>query len=236
MRLIKALATSSLLALAAPAFAGVLLDFEPLANKSLAELQAVGDYYASTYGITFTGDAYALIDSDAPGGIGSGNFGNAPSRWTGVWLTQPTNEPTSPNTTFTINVNGGFDSLFSLYYTTTASAVSGNVSLRDASGVAFASFSLPAITRSCAPPPLGSGDLADNFYCWDNAVFDFSSFGKSAYSIQITGSDSDFLFDNMAFGDATDPPVDLPEPAGMALSLAALGALAWTRRRQRTAR
>lgn len=234
MRLIKALATSSLLALAAPAFAGVLLDFEPIANPNtaLTDLQAVGDYYKSSYGISFTGDAYALIDSNVGG---SGNFGNAPSRWTGVWLSQPTDTPTSL-TTFTINVNGGFDSLFSLYYTTTAGAFSGNVSLRDASGVAFANFALPAITRSCALPPDSSGDTADNFYCWDNAVFDFSSFGKSAYSVQITGSDSDFLFDNMAFGDATNPPTDLPEPAGMALSLAALGALAWTRRRQRTAR
>lgn len=83
---------------------GIVLDFEGLRNK-----QKIGDFYKNLYGITFNGNALALIDSDDGG---SGNFEQKHI----IGMTGKTIATFLESDNLTMNVPKGFTGGFSFYY------------------------------------------------------------------------------------------------------------------------
>jgi hypothetical protein len=218
----KALIASTLLAcLSAPAWASLTLDFEGVANNTL-----VGDYYKQTKGAVFTGFGFGALDNDRPGG--TLEFGNAPSKWTVLYLADKSGSPVE-TPELTIEILNGFNSLFSMFYTMSSGAENGHVTLLDAEQQVIAQQDIPTIQGSGCPT---SGvDTASSFSCWGTFSIDFRNTGMTARYVRIGGSNKSFLFDDLSFGDPA-PIGELPEPAGIALGLTALGALALSRRKQ----
>ncbi len=121
---------------------------------------------------------------------------------------------------FTINILHGFNGAFSLDF---AGQGDSWVTAYDASGRSIFSGG-PKTEANCA---LG-------YAChWSTLAFDLGA-NVDVYSIVVHGVDSALYFDNLSFANVlqdTTPPGNIPEPGGIALSMAALGALAWTRKR-----
>jgi len=224
MKAIKILLASSLLAAALPSMAGTtFLNFEDApAAPALAK-----DYYASLSEVTFSENAW--VTSSAQFG-GFGNFYNAPGDLTGnvgalILTANPDPDPDNlplPADSFTIRLDGGFN-FFSMRFTGEGSV---SVIAFDATGArlgaAGASALVPA-PQECLP----------NFVCkWAPLSIDLGD--ETASWITVSGADGKLWFDDLLFvanDDDGNPPVDVPEPGGVALSLAALGALAWSRKR-----
>jgi len=214
---------SALLALTLPAFAGTtLLDFEsvPAATTDMT----VGNPYAAQ-GISFTKNAWSIASKIAQSEPGDGNFfrgldANGKSLTRGaLHLTLNPNAPagnTSPD--FLMNVAEGFDTDFSMLYAASMSG-GGQVSIYsglDGQGDELGTFDL----IKGAPCELKVGWLCN----WTKAGVDFAGV---AHSIRFTGDDGQFFFDDIRMQRNNA----VPEPSSVALSLAALGALVWSRKR-----
>ena len=166
-----------------------VLDFEGLQNK-----EAIEDFYNGGYGsmgsgpgrdrgVTFPSLALAVIDADAGG---TGNFGGEPSPDTAMVF--------SAGTSATVNIAAGFDTGFSLYYTSPAYA--GSVSVYDGfdgTGNLLATLNLP-VTLSDGGDPNG---FFSPFY---PIGVSFSGIG---HSVVFAGSLPLIGFDNITFGSAT---------------------------------
>lgn len=227
MLALKTLAASAALALTVPAFASpTTLDFE---TAPLVATKVLDTYLA--LGINFSASAWAAaskgIDPDA-----YGNFYNAPNDFTGdrgaVTLTSeayplPGQIPTGPNS-FTISIKDGFDDFFRLRYTGEAGTT---ISAYDINGTLLTSISGAALSAAGCEP---------GFSCnWTSLQLDLT--GTAAYSVTVAGTNGKQWFDDITFGNllpAAGGPVEVPEPGGVALSLAALGALAWSRKRSKS--
>lgn len=175
----------------------ITLDFE-----GLGDLESVGAFYAgglggngsgpgTNFGITFSDNALAIIDSDAGGG---GNFGGEPTPDTVLFFLQGAE-------TY-MNVAGGFDTGFSLFY----SAINdpGFVNVYDGpngTGNILATLGLP-VTPSDGGDPFGS---FSPFYPVG------VSFAGTAASVGFGGVADQIGFDNITFGTDT-PPVDPNDP------------------------
>lgn len=227
MRATKHWLSSVLLAISVPALAApTVLSFE----DAPAVATRVLDSY-SALGIHFSSDAWAAMSK---GVLNSayGNFYAAPgdfgSNKGAVTLTsnaypQAGEAPPTGSNFFTISVEHGFDGFFSLRYTGEAAMT---ITAYDKNGDAL------------GLPVGGDGTLttgcATNFACnWSLRTLQLDA---AAYSIKIEGTNGKQWFDDFSFGRllADEQGGTVPEPGGVALSLAALGALALGRRRSKT--
>jgi len=220
MLALKNLLASAVLATVMPTIAApIFLDFE----DSPLELALVGNTYEKKFGVVFTDNAYSLHSYlSVPPPISGGNFYRPSSKAAlGLFSTA-----LAESASFYINVAAGFGETFKFLYTTTELANTANFvnlySGENGTGSLIRSTTLDR-TNICA----------NNIYCnWDEAALDFTGTVKS---VLVSGRNGGYFFDNMTFGPLASPPpgTDLPEPGGIALSLAALGALAWTRKRSK---
>ena len=182
-------------ACAMPAFAQstTTLTFEGLGNR-----ETVNQFYnggtggngsgpGTNYGVSFSANALALIDSDAGG---SGNFGGEPSPDTILFF--------QSGAAATLNVPAGFTTGFSFYYASPVSA--GTVIVYDgpnAIGNVLATISLPTTPNNGAPDPTGS---------YSPFLPYGVSFSGTARSVDFGGSAGNIGFDNITLGASS--PVD----------------------------
>ncbi|MGA9422605.1 MAG: hypothetical protein WBW61_09590 [Rhodanobacteraceae bacterium] len=196
----------------------VVLDFEGLGDQ-----EAVNEFYnggtggsgsgpGANYGVSFSTNSLALIDSDDGG---SGNFGGEPSPDTILFFLS--------GAAATMNVPGGFTTGFSFFY----SAINNPGVIRvydglDATGNLLATLDLPLTPAGGAPDPTG----------------DFSplvpigvTFAGTAMSVDFGGTVNQVGFDNITLGSGTPggggppPPPSIPTPTLSLGWLLALGAL-----------
>ena len=174
----------------AQASTALVLDFE-----GLGDLERILNFYdggfggfgsgpGPAYGISFGPDALALIDADAGG---SGNFANEPSANTiAFFLTGPG---------VVMNVNNGFTTGFSFFYT---SARVGTVTVYDGpngTGNVLATVPVEKQFNTCgAPDPTGA------FSCWTPVGVTFSG---TAFSVNFGGVWNQTGFDDITLGSAT---------------------------------
>lgn len=213
-------ATSKLLALALagalqPAVAGVVsVDFEDLTN-----VVQLGDRYASK-GLSFTGDAWGMV-SRLNGCPGVGLVLRADSCGGLMLAQQPTDDPSTDKSGFTLNFAGGFVNEFSFVYSALADS-DVVVELYDGRG------GQGNLLASAANLNAGNCTIPGVQFCeWNTRSV---KFGGTAQSLRITGFDQTLMLDDLSFITPTAGG-DLPEPGGVALALSALGALGWARRR-----
>lgn len=177
----------------------IVLDFEGLQNAEMVSLFYNGSFggFGSgpgpDFGVIFSGDGIAAIDSDEGGG---GNFANEPSPSTAmIWL------GANP----IINVPGGFEDGVSLFFS--AIQFFGLVIVYDeidATGNVLGIIVLDPLGSA------GTGDPTGDFDTWEAVGV---AFGGTARSIEFTGFTNQVMaFDNITFGSATPAfPVDIPD-------------------------
>ncbi len=166
----------------------ITLDFEGLQN-----LEAVNNFYAGgtgdigsssgqDYGISFSSDSLAVIDSDAGG---SGNFANEPTADTILFFTA---------NSAIMNVANGFTDGFSFFYSSSQTTSINVYDGLNKTGNILASLSLPAL-------PLGTvgGDPNGTFDIWDNIGVSFTGLARS---VDFGGVANQVGFDNITIGSA----------------------------------
>ena len=203
---------------------------QTLTFEGLADQETVGSFYAGgigdlgtgpgpNFGVTFTGNAFALVRSNRGG---SGNFGGEPSPGTALVFSDP------PGTAAYMNVAGGFSDAFGLFYS--APAVPGTIRVfsgLNGTGSLLATLLLPVTPfGSVAGCPMNPGA---SFCPFASAGV---AFAGTAHSVDFSGTLNDVVFDDIALG-ATASVV--PEPATVVLLAGGLlgvaGTGAWRRRR-----
>lgn len=188
-----------------------LQDEEPINNFYNGGLGGLGSGPGPNYGVTFSNNALAIIDSDAGG---SGNFGGEPSPSTVMFYLT--------GSASIMNVAGGFNTGFSFYYTAINNP--GVVDVYDGpngTGTVLASLNLPVTPFNGAPDPTGA---------FSPLVPIGVPFAGTAMSVAFGGVQNQIAFDNVTFG--SDVPT--PEPSSLvlaALGLIGLGAYGWRRKR-----
>lgn len=183
----------------------IILDFE-----GIGDLNLLGDFYQEEFGITFSDNAFALVDQDAGG---SGNFGGEPSPDTVASFQQ--------GETITMNVSNGFKGGFGLSFFYTALEKPGFVRIWDdfnGSGNLLASVELPLTQLSGAPDPSGK------FSPLIPLNTDFNGIAKS---VDFGGLADHIAFDDITLDDIDKLPAEensasVAEPAST-LALIAIG-------------
>lgn len=215
------IASSLIVALASNAHAAFVLDFEGAGNNANllnfynGGTDSLGNS-GTNYGIAFGSNALAIVDSDSGG---TGNIANEPSPSTVMYFLTGS---------AVLNYAAGFDTGFSFYYSSSTAASVKVYSGLDATGTLLADIPLTAQYADAC-----SGDPNGDFCNW-TAVG--ASFAGIAMSIDFGGTVNQVAYDNITFGSATPiDPTPVPEPATMALSALALGALGASRRQHRQA-
>lgn len=213
----KLLAVAALTAVLQPATAGVVsLNFEDLTTVG-----QIGDRYASSLGISFTGDAWGLT-SKFNGCTGDALF-SRPGSCGGLQLAlDPTDDSTNGTQSFILNLAGGFITEFSFVYSALpASAVQIQL-FSGANGTGHVLQTLSKLNGSdCATPGI--------LFCdWTSTSMQFDG---TAFSLKVTGLDQSLMLDDLTFNTPSTGGGQLPEPASVALALGALGAAGWARRR-----
>ncbi len=204
------------LATAAPASAAVItLDFE-----GIGDLTGVGNYYNGgdgiNYGIGFSDDTLALVDSDAGG---SGNFANEPSADTVMFFLD--------SNTAILNYAAGFTTGFSFYYSSATAATVTIYSGVDKTGSVLGTINLAAQhTQNCGGDPNGT------FCNWTNIG---TTFAGTARSIDFGGTANFTAYDNITFGSAVagGGTGAVPEPATWAMMIGGFGAIGGAMRNRR---
>jgi hypothetical protein len=214
---------------ASPAAASTVLTFE-----GLRDLESIDSFYSGangglgsgpgpSFGITFSANALAIIDSDA-GGIG--NIGGEPSPSTALFFLS--------GAAATMNVPAGFDTGFSFFYSSIN--VPGLIQVwdgLDGTGTLLASLVLPVTPFDGAPDPTGA---------YSPFLPMGVAFAGIARSVDFGGTVDQIAFDDVTLGSTTpgaalaiaDTEQAVPEPASLGLVVAGLlsvGALRrWGRR------
>lgn len=235
MRLIKTLAAGALLSsLSLACVAGTTMTFE-----GVGESKPVGSFYS---GFNFVGNVASIMaigTTDANGTPGSGRFaqfrenGNqAMPSWSTALVVADMGAASSPDDpdylSFVINIEGGFTSSLSLFYSNLQGTGTGFVEVLGENDQLLGAFNLGIISQEGCSAYTSNGQ--DGVCRWEQAkITDFSG---TAYSVRITADAfSDLFIDNLSFGPA-GAGNNVPEPASLALALAAFGAAALTRRRK----
>jgi hypothetical protein len=197
----------ALAALSAPTIASsaiIVLTFE-----GVGDLNPVGDFYdgggGPDYGISFSPETLALVDSDAGG---NGNFANEPSPDTVMFFLEADEA--------ILNVAAGFTTGFSFYYSAAEAGTVRVYSGLDGGGSLLASLDLVAqLDDDCVGDPTGA-------YCnWTPVGVLFAGIARS---IDFGGAANFIGFDDITFG--SDKPGTVPEPGSLALLGLGLGLLA----------
>jgi PEP-CTERM motif len=215
--MLRAVSAAALLAAAGAASAAVItLDFE-----GVGDLNPVGNFYnggaGTNYGVSFSPDTLAVVDSDSGG---SGNFANEPSANTVMFFL-------NANTAI-LNYAAGFVDGFSFFYSSSTAATVTVWDGLNGTGNLLGTLTLSAQhTQNCVGDPNGT-------FCNWSAVGVTFGMGLTARSINFGGTANQTAFDNITFGSATpgSGPTGVPEPASLALVGSALLGLAASRRRK----
>lgn len=196
------------LAMSGPASAAVVtLNFEGIANSS-----PVGNFYAPDY--VFSPATLALVDSDSGG---SGNFANEPSPNTIMFFLDANNA--------ILDVNNGFTTGFSFWYTSSTAATINVYDGLGGTGNILASLNLVAQhTSNC------TGDPGGTFCNWTAIGV---AFAGTAYSIDFGGTANQTGYDNITFGSDRPGGGVIPEPATWAMMILGFGMVGFASRRRR---
>jgi hypothetical protein len=188
----------------------VSLDFEDFT----ASAPLVKQYESK--GISVTGNAWGVTSSQANCG---GIFAFERIGGCGALMLGSLGVNSSARTTFTLALTGGFINSFSFFYSAASNAAALVEVLDDAGDVLASSDSLRGV---------GGCGRGISFCDWEDMTLTFSGI---AQKMRVTGANQSFLMDDLAFTTPTVGGGRLPEPGSIALSLAALGALGWARKR-----
>lgn len=222
---IGAIAAFTLPAQAAPVF----IDFEAVPNAINNLATQVNPYSAD---VQFVKGALSMTSAwpgSPNGGTGDGQFFRDPASYGSgtkgaVFMSGELDQ--NNLTSLLFNVAAGFEESFSMLYANDL----GDATVRvydglNGQGQQLGKDERLSSTGACKDPV--SGAALTDFVCnWRTAAVNFSG---TARSVQITGVSNAFWLDDFRLG-ATGGTV--PEPGGVALSLAALGALALGRKKQ----
>lgn len=220
-------ATSKLLALALaaalqPAVADVVtLNFEDItlaADPAKTGIVELLNRYSGS-GVEFTGAAWGLVAGGSCGGIGNFIPHNS-GTCAGLYLAgDPRDAIVGGEQSFTLNFAAGFIAGSSLYYSALASSEA-TVTLYDGlNGSGNAIFPDDLNYRNC--------DKA-RFCNWQLLSLDFTGIARS---LVVSGIDEQVMIDDVTLVKADTAPGRLPEPGGIALAVAAFGAMGWARKR-----
>jgi hypothetical protein len=215
--MLRAVSAAALFAAATAASAApISLDFEGIANGS-----AVGNYYngggGTNYGVSFSANTLALVDSDAGG---TGNFGNEPSPNTIMFFLTGSDS--------ILTLAAGFDVGFSFFYTSSAAATFSVWT--DTTGGASGGTLLASGVINAQAFVGCSGDPTGQFCNWSIATVSLAT-GTIGKSVRFGGVANQTGFDNITFGSTTPGSgPGVPEPATLALVGAALLGAAASRR------
>ena len=218
------------------------LGFEDVTNSAAV---VVGNFYnggfGGSLGVSFSADATAVRAFTAGG---TANFGN---RYTGdprTPLGAGNNAlafPGTASTGFDVTVTGGFTTALSFLYSNTVAFMVDVLGVGGTSVLAGATPAISALTNSqCTVFNLGDLGYEDGGYCgW--STFSLNLGNEPGFKVVFSGMGNTVLLDNLTFGSATPqgttspggPGNQVPEPASLALVIAALGgAIAVSRRRR----
>ncbi|MFG6433829.1 hypothetical protein [Roseateles sp. LYH14W] len=227
-------ATSKLLALALaavlqPAIAApapIVLDFEDITTK--VDADGVVDLKIPRYaGVEFKDAAWGLTSSTCDSEAVSNFFtrpanpatGDAGGGCSGLLLASARSGSSIERQFATINLTDGFVTGSSLWYSATTDSTI-NVTVYEG---------LDGSGRRMVYEDLEKSNCNGATFCdWSELKL---SFDFTAKSIVISGADRSVMLDDISFQPFSTQPAPLPEPGGIALALAALGALGWARKR-----
>lgn len=234
----------SVFGLSSPAMASpIVLDFEGLGvlqdssavgipGLGTAVIERVGEFYNGgtggsgsgpgvDLGVSFSDNALALVDPDSVGlPVTAGNFGGEPTPETVLFFLT--------GTAATLNLDAGFETGFSFFYSSINFEGSIEVySGLNATGDVLASLTLPETPFNGAPDPTGA---------FSPFVPLGVAFDGVARSIDFGGTINQIGFDNITFG-SVDPldgntvtppgpsPTAVPVPASLSFLIGGVGLL-----------
>lgn len=238
MRLNTYFVIGSLLAACAGAHAGPTATFEDRGPG----LEALTTYAGLTFnGANATTKAYSLgsqyiVDADGDSiGVGTFYWRKADNsvdltNTHAFMLNDSSKRFGEAGTSVDIMFAAGFGTSFSVDYAWASTLDGASIALLNADGSVINGFT-QNITGPGAVIDKNTGLTCESSWScvWQTASFSLGD--KVAYGVRIVTADEKFFFDNLRFGDAS---TNVPEPTGAALTLAALGALALTRRRRKS--
>jgi hypothetical protein len=223
MRVTSKLLALALTAVLQPAFAATV----PLSFDDITKLDGGGngwvqllDRYSDDKHIQFTGDAWGVASYTCGGIYPIAAHGGSCGAL--VLGSDPGDQDTGSDLSFTLNFTDGFVGGSSFFY----SALSSDITI-----VLFEGLNGTGASTTVSGLNAADCGITDVLFCnWAKLTLDFKG---TAHSIVISAkTDETFALDDLSLVQAAATnPNPLPEPGSIALAMGALGAMGWTRRR-----